>query len=166
MQTNVLLSSICSKIDKLTRKFLRGSTEHTRKLHLVMLDTICKSKDEGGLNFKPFMVVNKAYMAKLGCQILTNPQALWVKILRHKYLKGGYILQTHYRRNGTLPTWRCILASEGVLRSSVGWSLENGSNVKFWTDSWLENMGTVASNVTQSVPQHIITCSVFDMVKN
>ncbi|CAN1818735.1 Putative ribonuclease H protein At1g65750 [Linum perenne] len=52
MQTSVLPSHICEKIDQKIRNFVWGSSDNCRKLHLVSWDTICKPKDRGGLGLR------------------------------------------------------------------------------------------------------------------
>ena len=41
--------NVCKKLDSLTRAFWWGHEPHLKKLHLINWDTICQSKNEGGL---------------------------------------------------------------------------------------------------------------------
>lgn len=91
MQTTMLPSILCKDIDKLTQKFLWGSSSSCNKVSLVSWDKVHMDKELGGLGIKNSESLNKAYMIKLAWRFLSQPDSLWARILRDKYLKGGEV---------------------------------------------------------------------------
>lgn len=73
LQTAPIPAAVCDEAEKLCRDFIWGTTANSRKCHLIGWDIICKPKEEGGLGFRNLMVLNKAYMLKLGWQLLSQP---------------------------------------------------------------------------------------------
>ena len=86
MQSTKLPRSTCDEIDRRNKSFLWGALEGERKVHLVAWETVNKTKREGGLGIKSMRQVNSAFLAKLGWRILAEPQSLWARVLRAKYL--------------------------------------------------------------------------------
>ncbi|CAN1137059.1 Putative ribonuclease H protein At1g65750 [Linum perenne] len=87
MQTAVIPATTCDAIDRLIRNFVWGSSDETRKVHLVSWEQICKPNDEGGLGLKLARSLNRAYMMKLAFIFFQEPKRLWVQILQGKYMK-------------------------------------------------------------------------------
>lgn len=55
---------------------------------MLWLGTVFASlKEAGVLNIRNVRKVNLALLAKLGWQLLTNAEALWVEIVKKKYFK-------------------------------------------------------------------------------
>ncbi|XP_052520106.1 uncharacterized protein LOC128071179 [Budorcas taxicolor] len=76
---------MCKEIDKIQRNFIWGSEGERKKLHWVSWANMCKRKKFGGLGLRETTIVNEAYMAKLGWNVLTAPNLLWVRVLNVKY---------------------------------------------------------------------------------
>ena len=87
-QTMKLLNTVCNKIDQICRQFIWGSSNSTRKVHLISWNKICSSKKEKGLGFRKDKELNLACMMKLAWGLVSKPNSLWVKVMRSKY---GYI---------------------------------------------------------------------------
>ncbi|OMO75850.1 hypothetical protein COLO4_25805 [Corchorus olitorius] len=56
-----------------------GSTSEKRKLHFVNWETVTNSKEDGWLGIRAAKLLNNAFMAKLGWEIIHNDSATWVK---------------------------------------------------------------------------------------
>lgn len=78
--------------------------------------------------------MNKALLAKLGWKMLTNPEALWVKVLKNKY---GELLESGPKSNvsslwrhirSTIPLLRARLTSSNTLDDDVGTTAQWKSN--------------------------------------
>ncbi|GLT78221.1 hypothetical protein SLA2020_497620 [Shorea laevis] len=89
MQTVLLLSSICSEIDSLNRKFLWAADMQSNKPHLVNWNDVCLPKKYGGLGLKSARDRNKALIAKLGWHMLSGSKKLWCQAFSHKYLHSN-----------------------------------------------------------------------------
>lgn len=66
MQTTILPATLCDELDRLTRRFLWGSTSENRRLHNVSWETIGRAKADRGLGFKPTRLMNQGFIIKLG----------------------------------------------------------------------------------------------------
>jgi hypothetical protein len=88
MQTTLLPQGVCNKIEKLMRNFIWGSAEENQSWHSVSWDNICKPKNQGGLGIRRIKHYNQALLMKLAWNIINNPSAMWVKILKAKYKCG------------------------------------------------------------------------------
>lgn len=145
MQVANIPSSICSEIDKLHRKFLWGSTDSQRKIHLVNWDTVCKPKAWGGLGIKPMGSMNQVLLAKLGWRVLKEQDQMWANIMLSKYL-DNYIHSKFYPKQQCSQTWRGITKSADLLTKGAVWKIGNGQEVMFWTDKWLHS-GPIIENI-------------------
>lgn len=67
---------------------------------------MCKSKDSGGLGIKKAALINKSYMMKLSSRFKNDPNALWAKVLRYKYIAGNSIVMSLFRTHTISLLWR------------------------------------------------------------
>lgn len=109
MQTAIIPSSICDEVEHLCRDFIWGSSPEARKCHLISWETICTPKEEGGLGFRSFCLVNATYMMKLGWELMTKKDSLWAQVLRFKYQCG----------NLPVPAMRCGPQASYIWRGIV-----------------------------------------------
>lgn len=58
-------------------------------MSLIGWEEVCQPKECGGLGLRKLKECNEAFMIKLGWQLLVNQSALWVKIIRTKYMNIG-----------------------------------------------------------------------------
>ncbi|KAH1064453.1 hypothetical protein J1N35_029440 [Gossypium stocksii] len=63
----------------------RGAVEGKRKMALVGWDDIYQPNIHGGLGFHHLEDQNKAFMLKIGYNLITKSEVLWVQVLRAKY---------------------------------------------------------------------------------
>ncbi|GJY21319.1 ribonuclease H [Tanacetum coccineum] len=71
MQTAKIPRSVCDAIDKKSRKFIWGSSDEDKKIHLVSWNTLQKDQKEGGLGIRSMRQANAAFLTKLGCMRIT-----------------------------------------------------------------------------------------------
>ncbi|KAK9132888.1 hypothetical protein Scep_012416 [Stephania cephalantha] len=110
MQSAKLPRGVCDMIDKLVTGFIRGSTVDQRKPHLVKWEVLCSKKKNGGLGLRPTAMVNDAMLMKLGWQFLSDPDALWARVLSSKYGWTDFDSGFGTRHRGTQSsTWPVIL---------------------------------------------------------
>ncbi|XP_031103194.1 uncharacterized protein LOC116006838 [Ipomoea triloba] len=139
MQTIYMPARIWEEIDKRIRRFLWGGTPEARKCHLVCWADVIKAKNEGGLGLRSAKEMNIAFMAKLGWQIATNSDSLWVQVLKEKYAHGKMGFEAISPKRACSNAWRGILAALPVLRQGSRFQVNNGRTTKFWTDSWVHD---------------------------
>ena len=76
MQTNLLPLGVCDPIDTYIRKFIRGSSQSQRKIHLVPWNEVCCNKKDRGLGFRKSRLMNEVLMMKLAFALLKNEDTL------------------------------------------------------------------------------------------
>lgn len=138
MQTTKLPESINSAVDKCHRQFLWGDTDTKKKIHLVGWNRVCKPKDHGGLDIKQMTKLNGSLLAKVGWKIMTEQDALWVKVVKGKSLSNSNFLECRANAQSSY-TWRSVIKGQDVLKRGLKWVIGNGRTVKFWIDVWIGN---------------------------
>lgn len=124
MQTAKLPRSTCDEIDKKARRFIWGGDEDRRGTHLLAWETLQRPKEQGGLAISSARQANAAFLTKLGWRVLTEPDALWSRVLRHKYCKGRCDIDMFVPKQGSSNVWNGITSNAKFLcegsRMAVG----------------------------------------------
>lgn len=127
-------------------------------MHHVKWSTICLSKDKGGLGLRKAKETNKALLAKLGWRILQNESALWIQVMKEKYLRNNSLWSAPRKRDASA-AWRGILDARKLLRAGVIWRIGDGQNTKFWIDRWISD-GSLDKLTTNPFPETMETLTV------
>ena len=85
MQCSYLPRRVLNGLDRVNRNLLWGSTDSTKKIHLVGWEKVTKSKEEGGLGLQTAKGRNVALLSKLNWRFHTKGEAPWVIMLKMKY---------------------------------------------------------------------------------
>lgn len=85
MQSAKIPRSVCEEMDRKTRSFIWGSNDEQRKTHLIAWETLQKPVQHGGIGIRSAKQANAAFLTKLGWRILSEPNALWSRVIRAKY---------------------------------------------------------------------------------
>lgn len=131
LQSAPIPAAVCEEAEKLCRDFIWGTTANTRKCHLIGWDQICTPKVEGGLGFRNLKVLNKAYMLKLGWRLLTQPNKLWVRIMKAKYGCGPHAMPKVIHYNNSSRTWRGIVNGWPLVHANLFWVVLDGRGIRF-----------------------------------
>lgn len=140
MQTAKLPRNVCDTIDKKTRRFVWGGDEEKRKIHLLSWECLQKPMDQGGLALRSARQTNAAFLTKLGWRVLTEPNALWSRVLRSKYCKGRCDLDMFERKANMSNVWRGITDNVNTLVLGARVAVNNGSSTLFWDHRWATNL--------------------------
>lgn len=120
------------------RKFFWCGNQDEFKWPLISWEKIFKSKVLGGAGLKDWRRMNLAMGAKLVWNIYEEPNKLWVKIIREKYLgvsdDEGIIRIRDPPRGSTI--WNFILDCRKVIHDHTSWNIGDGKKALFWKDSW------------------------------
>lgn len=128
--------SFCKGICAEIARFWWSSNGSRRGMHWKSWDLLTKNKNEGGMGFKDFSLMNSAHLAKQAWRVLQNPSALWVQILKALYFPDLTFLQAKRKRKDSL-VWASILHGKSVILKFAGWSIGNGEDVSIEHDSWV-----------------------------
>ncbi|GAU22350.1 hypothetical protein TSUD_106780 [Trifolium subterraneum] len=118
MQIAWLPQTTCDFIDKMGRNFIwKGSSD--TGIHLVGWDKITKAKKLGGLGIRKARDANTSLLGKLVWSVHQNSDALWVQVIKHKYLKEENLLNSTNNRTGSV-TWNAIRKALSALKEGNG----------------------------------------------
>lgn len=109
MQTMLLPKGVTKELERHSRSFLWGGSEESRKLHLLSWDQVTQDRQNGGLGLKNLRKQNKAFIIKLCWNLLNRKEALWVKVLRSKYLCGANTTPIVQKKTFSSFTWQSIV---------------------------------------------------------
>lgn len=140
MQTTRLLKANVERIETIIRNFVWGSNEQHRKIHLLKWDSLCQPKTHGGCGLRRMEDQNSAFLMKLAYGFVSDPDKLWVRVLRAKY---GCTPSSYTPGRSSQPSylWRSLGAVWDSLELGMTWTVGNGEDVKFWTDHWIGELG-------------------------
>lgn len=82
--------------------------------------------------------LNGAMLAKVGWKIMTEQDALWVKVVKGKSLSNSNFLECRANAQSSY-TWRSVIKGQDVLKRGLKWVIGNGRTVRFWIDVWIGN---------------------------
>lgn len=108
MQSMMIPITICEEIGLIAMSFIWGFSNEGKKLALVSWNSVCQLKSCGGPRIRQLRDHNTSFILKIGFNVVTNPSALWVKVLQSKYgIKEGIPDSTERRRCSFL--WRTLI---------------------------------------------------------
>nr|KYP65494.1 Putative ribonuclease H protein At1g65750 family [Cajanus cajan] len=135
MQTVHMPRSICDDVDKLSRNFLWGDRPTHRKIHTISWDKICRPKERDGLGLRSLREVNNSFMMKNCWSLITEPNKLWVKVIRSKYKCQDGVIPRVEKKAKMSNLWQGICLNWKHVMMHVKWRVKDGCSVRFWFDS-------------------------------
>ncbi|XP_057432959.1 uncharacterized protein LOC130725784 [Lotus japonicus] len=152
MQTSLLPREVCGKLEKIQRDFIWGTLDRSHGAHSIGWSKLCRSKQDGGLGLRRMYDFNKSLVMKLGWGLVSNPDALWARVLRDKYSCGNETIRTVQRRSCESHVWRAIRSTWSDLEGNLRWRIGDGSSVRFWYDKWMFSGTVLINSATVEVP--------------
>ncbi|PKI44750.1 hypothetical protein CRG98_034859 [Punica granatum] len=128
MQCSRLLQSTLSKLDRLNRDFLWGSTSTKRKIHLVSWEVATMSKASGGLGIPNMNLRNKALLGNLVSRAASSGEP-WARLLRHQFTTNKPACLSSGSSN-----WKALRTGMDVWEMGAKWLIGNGASALFWSD--------------------------------
>ena len=100
-------------------------------------DSICKSKEEGGLGIRRLRQRNQALLGKWLWSIGGGTDGLWRQVLEKKYglPRNGWDLLDLPNKSSTI--WRGILSVKKLLMDNIKYQSGTGERILFWKDQWV-----------------------------
>lgn len=141
MQMFLLPVSLCEKFDRLNRHFLWGVNED-RKWFLALRswDRICIPKSTGGLGLRRTRDVNMAFITKLGWQLCTELERMWVKLIWSRYLRGRRITDFQSTLHASSWIWPGIKKCKELLDVGLCLRIGQHSLALIREDPWIPNL--------------------------
>ncbi|GJX34045.1 putative RNA-directed DNA polymerase, eukaryota, reverse transcriptase zinc-binding domain protein, partial [Tanacetum coccineum] len=120
---------VLKTLEKKRANFFWGGSHDTRKLAWVKWPIVLASQNKGGLDVGSLKSFNLALLLKWCWRMISNPNALWVKVIK-----------------GPFGIWSKIVGSSNFLQSneiipndSIRYRVGCGSSIRFWKDLWIGN---------------------------
>lgn len=137
MQTSLIPNQVCNELDKIARDFTWGSSRERRKVSLVAWEKLCLPTQCGGLGLKYTRRMNEALLMKLGWELTTCTDKLWVQVLRDKYKCGHNKIPSVRKFQTESNCWRGIRRTWHNVLANIKWNLGDGQFILFWKDVWV-----------------------------
>ena len=117
-----------------------GSDQH--KIAWVGWDTVCLSKDKGGLGIKDINNFNIALLGQWRWHLMQQKGKQWARVVDSKY--GGWRGLNEVDRVGSESVWwrdlkRALIHSQQgqLIQNGLKWKVGSGDKIKFWEDRWI-----------------------------
>ncbi|CAL1384739.1 unnamed protein product [Linum trigynum] len=128
--------SLCRLLDKHVARFWWSVEEEQSKIRWVSWRNLCKSKHDGGMGFSRFEHFNQALLAKIGWQILNDPQSLLAQVYQGKYFPTGTFLTAQARSRPSWG-WQSVLYGRELLEKGIRWQVGNGLKTSLLSSNWI-----------------------------
>lgn len=136
MQSAKIPRTVCDSIDKRIRRFVWGGDDEKSRVHLLSWETLKLPRDKGGVGLRSARQMNAAFLTKLGWRVLSEPNALWSRVLRHKYCKGRCDIDMFTPTCNMSNVWRGITDNTSWLKKGTAVAIGNGKKTLFWDHCW------------------------------
>ncbi|KAA3469259.1 LINE-1 reverse transcriptase isogeny [Gossypium australe] len=147
MQSLAIPKGVCEEIEKIARQFIWGGSAGNLKLALIGWESICQPRTCGGLGLRHLQDHNNSFLMKIGFNLVSRKDALWVKVLRSKYGWRDQLPETIHKCQSS-HLWKAISKVWPLLRENLMWSIGNGSTIRGWKDNWILDVGPLLSYVS------------------
>jgi ribonuclease HI len=97
---------------------------------------------------------------KLAWNIISNPSAMWVKIIKAKYKCGQDPTPQVKASHSCSSTWRAIVSVWDTTIQGIQWNIGNVRKISFWNDSWLPSGTVLNAVVSQPIDQNLAAKTV------
>lgn len=155
---------MCDEIERIARQFIWGSTNGHPKLALVGRDFLCQPRSQGVLGLIKLHDQNNSLMMKLGFNLVTKTDALWVRVLRLKYGMKEQ-LPNSITKSQCSHLWRALSKAWPFLCENLTWLVGNGTSFRCWKDSWILKIDSLLPLIHASANLNL-DCLITHMVLN
>jgi hypothetical protein len=119
-----------------SRFFWQGDSEK-KKYQLVKWSMVCTPKDQGGLGIQDLQVKNTALLGKWLFNLLKE-NGMWQTLVNQKYVGSKALSQVSWKP-GDSHFWAGLMATKSKFFRFGHFFIKDGSQIRFWEDSWLGN---------------------------
>nr|XP_027120329.1 uncharacterized protein LOC113737276 [Coffea arabica] len=126
--------AVLTRLGTICNSFL-WDNKGERRIHWSSWDKLCFPIDEGGLGFRSFNDMARAFAVKLWWRFRLG-ESIWAKFMHAKYIKGVHPSEALVER--ATDTWKRLVAVRQMAEQNIRWCLGEGL-VDFWKDRWVFN---------------------------
>lgn len=128
-------SGVLQKMSTIIRRFLWQS-DLGHGVFWKKWDSLCLTKNEGGLGFQELGAFNQALLARQAWQVLSNPSSLFASVLLGKYSFGKTFLNILCAKAASWG-WKSLMWGRELLKEGLIWRVGNGQSIKPFEDLWI-----------------------------
>ncbi|ONI01787.1 hypothetical protein PRUPE_6G158500 [Prunus persica] len=157
-------TSLCKDINSDMAKFWWHNTQSNTGIHWKSWKHLCQSKQQGGLGFRDLAELNLALLGKQSWQILNNPNAYWVRVLKVRFfpsVEDFWQAKVGHRASWA---WASLIARRDFLISKARKQIFSGNDTCIWNDRWLPlpHVGFIQATcqIPDTAPQ--LVCDIMD----
>ncbi|KAK5793327.1 hypothetical protein PVK06_034470 [Gossypium arboreum] len=137
MQSMMIPRKICDEIECLVRRFIWRTSDGKKKTLLVGWDSICQPKWCGGLGMRQFLDQNIVFLLKLGYKLVSDDEALWVRVLRSKY-RVNDPFPVSIAKAKSFFLWKSLSKVWNLLHDNLLWSVGDAlSHEELSSKDWI-----------------------------
>ncbi|XP_016670075.1 uncharacterized protein [Gossypium hirsutum] len=154
MQTVLVPKGVCDEIEKIARQFIWGSSMGHSKCALVGWESICKPRCRVGLGLRHLYDQNNSFLMKIAFNLISQKDALWVRVLRSKYGWKNHIPYSIHKTNCSHISYSLSKVWPLLLHSSLNFEC----NLRDWVlpDGTL-NLDLVRLWLSEDIVIHIVS---------
>ncbi|XP_057453159.1 uncharacterized protein LOC130745025 [Lotus japonicus] len=130
--------TFCSYLNAAVARFWWRNHGRDKGIHWKSWNCLSKRKSEGGMGFRDFIFQNTSYLAKQAWRMISNPDALWVSVLKVVYYPSSDFFEAHKGRSSSW-IWSSLLEGRDFLARKGRWAVGNGKDINICDDAWLWN---------------------------
>lgn len=138
-------TSLSRELEMICAKFWWGNTDCNGGLHWRSWDSLCRSKEDGGLGFRRFVCFNQALVAKQIWRMIALPNSLVCKVFKARYFRSGDIMQAGLGSNPSF-VWRSLCWRRELIKDGLGWTIANRRSIEAGWRDWFGSWATSAAS--------------------
>lgn len=132
---------VIKRIETLRRDFFWTGGQNPPGIRcLASWQSVCRSKNEGGLGILDISTMNRAFLVKWWWKFQNAPQLQWNKLIHDLFYcrrislkEGGFFRPPSF-------WWKGVLSLKEIFKWGAIYKLGNGRNIDFWEDRWFGEM--------------------------
>lgn len=131
-------SGVAKQMNRIPRQFFWRGVDNKYKIHTVSCETVCASKEKGGLRIRDMQTMNRALLHKWHWRFARNSNDLLKVVLSDKYVstKGKWSTKRTHGAVGS-SIWPNICKVNDQFWQHVTYSVQSGERIMFWGHTWL-----------------------------
>jgi hypothetical protein len=133
----LLPKGVMHKLDYYRSRFFWQGDSEKKEISTGKMKCGLLSQRSGGLGVHDLAVKNSALLGKWLFKLLTE-DGVWQTLLKRKYV-GTKALSQVLWRPGDSHFWAGLMATKKFFFRHGTFSIKDGSQIRFWEDSWLGN---------------------------
>ena len=133
-----LQDGVHKKMDSIRANFLWQGTEDKFRYHMAKWEMVSRPKDQGGLGIINTRLMNDCLLVKWIWKILQEPDELWFKMLKAKYMRDTDFFSA--KSKGGSQFWQGLQKVKHLFKWGANFTVGRGNNCSFWHDCWLHEV--------------------------